>query len=236
MDTDGDGVITRAEWRGSEQSFRVHDWNGDGVLSGNEVRSGGSINDRQLEPESREFSDWTERGFAELDRNGDGRITRSEWRHDFEAFRRADRNGDGVLTHAEFLGDSAEDDREFRASDRIIVVDAKQPWNDTGLVVREGDRVRIDAEGLVTLSTDPSDVAGPLGARSGRTATGAPFPQQRAGSLIARIGSEPVWIGDRGIIGRAPASGRFYLGVNDDFFPDNSGSFRVRIIIETGAR
>jgi hypothetical protein len=38
MDTDRDGVVTRAEWRGSDQAFRDHDTNGDGVLSGAEVR------------------------------------------------------------------------------------------------------------------------------------------------------------------------------------------------------
>ena len=38
MDTDRDGVVTRAEWRGSDQAFRNHDRNGDGVLSGAEVR------------------------------------------------------------------------------------------------------------------------------------------------------------------------------------------------------
>ena len=38
MDTDRDGVVTRAEWRGSDQAFQYHDTNGDGVLSGAEVR------------------------------------------------------------------------------------------------------------------------------------------------------------------------------------------------------
>jgi hypothetical protein len=38
MDTDHDGVVTRAEWRGTDQDFRNHDTNGDGVLSGAEVR------------------------------------------------------------------------------------------------------------------------------------------------------------------------------------------------------
>jgi hypothetical protein len=37
MDTDRDGVVTRAEWRGTDQAFRDHDTNGDGVLSGAEV-------------------------------------------------------------------------------------------------------------------------------------------------------------------------------------------------------
>lgn len=38
MDRDRDGVVTRAEWRGSDEAFRRHDTNGDGVLSGAEVR------------------------------------------------------------------------------------------------------------------------------------------------------------------------------------------------------
>src|SRR2546421_7806308 len=40
MDTSGDGVITRDEWRGNDRSFADHDCNGDGVLSGPEVRPG----------------------------------------------------------------------------------------------------------------------------------------------------------------------------------------------------
>lgn len=38
MDTDRDGVVTRAEWRGTDQAFRSQDTNGDGVLSGAEIR------------------------------------------------------------------------------------------------------------------------------------------------------------------------------------------------------
>lgn len=33
MDRNGDGVITRDEWRGNDKSFRKHDRNGDGVIS-----------------------------------------------------------------------------------------------------------------------------------------------------------------------------------------------------------
>src|SRR4051812_26410094 len=37
MNTDNDGVITRAEWTGDDECFRQHDLNHDGVLSGEEV-------------------------------------------------------------------------------------------------------------------------------------------------------------------------------------------------------
>jgi Ca2+-binding EF-hand superfamily protein len=117
MDRNHDGVITRDEWRGSDQSFKVHDWNGDGRLSGNEVRIGAAREDRASSDEpydyyEREyvFDDWTDRGFRALDHNRDGRITRDEWHFDREGFRRADHNGDGVLTRAEFFDEDAIDD------------------------------------------------------------------------------------------------------------------------------
>ena len=39
-DRNHDRVITRSEWRGSSRSFRRLDRNGDGVLSGREIREG----------------------------------------------------------------------------------------------------------------------------------------------------------------------------------------------------
>ena len=117
MDQNGDGVITRAEWRGSDQSFRVHDWNGDGVLAGNEVRVGAAreVPDEDYDQSRRpEFRNWTPRGFNSLDHDNDGRISRAEWHYDFEAFNRADRNRDNSLTRAEFLGTESDIDREDR--------------------------------------------------------------------------------------------------------------------------
>jgi Ca2+-binding EF-hand superfamily protein len=117
MDRNHDGIITRDEWRGSDQSFRVHDWNGDGQLSGNEVRIGAARDPRARDNDNfdyyeREytFDDWTDRGFRALDYNRDNRISRDEWHFDREEFRRADHNGDGVISRSEFFNQDGEDD------------------------------------------------------------------------------------------------------------------------------
>jgi Ca2+-binding EF-hand superfamily protein len=115
MDRNNDGQITRAEWRGSDRSFAVHDWNGDGVLSGDEVRVGAvrsrPTGDPAFDPyREYQFDDWTARGFTGLDHNRDGRITRDEWHFDLETFRRADHNGDGWVSRAEFLTEDLLDD------------------------------------------------------------------------------------------------------------------------------
>lgn len=131
MDRNGDGTITRDEWRGSDRSFRAHDWNGDERLSGNEVRVGGAreTTEDDYDPARRpQFRNWTERGFTNLDRNNDGRISRAEWYYDREAFVRADRDRDNALTKAEFLGTGVDDDRE----DRFEYLDA----NNNGRIER----------------------------------------------------------------------------------------------------
>jgi Ca2+-binding EF-hand superfamily protein len=113
-------VIARDEWRGSDQSFKVHDWNGDGKLSGNEVRVGASRDDRARGTASTDnfdyyereyvFDDWTDRGFRALDYNRDNRITSDEWHFDREGFRRADHNLDGNISRTEFFNQDAIDD------------------------------------------------------------------------------------------------------------------------------
>ena len=52
MDTDNNGAITRQEYSGDDQSFANHDWNGDGVLSGEEVRPGAHKPARHAKGES----------------------------------------------------------------------------------------------------------------------------------------------------------------------------------------
>jgi Ca2+-binding EF-hand superfamily protein len=149
MDRNRDGVITRREWRGSEASFRAHDWNGDGVLSGDEVRVGAvrqmNRNDDYTPSRQPSFYDWTQAGFDRLDTNGDGQIARNEWRSDYESFRRADQNDDNILSRREFLNADTDMDRE----DRFDYLDAnndgrieRSEWHSSADAFRWLDRNR----------------------------------------------------------------------------------------------
>jgi hypothetical protein len=220
MDRNGDGVISRAEWRGSRQSFEVHDWNNDGVLSGDELRVGAARDGRTLDDIRFERDE----RFEYLDVNNNGRIEPHEWHGSAEAFHRLDVNSDLMLTRAEF---AAPAESAIGTSGQLVIVSPNRQWVDTGIVVRQGDIVRFDVDGRVQLSADRSDVAGAAGALSGRLAPDAPMPGEPAGALIGRVGnSSPFGIGDQRSL-RAPASGRLYLGINDDHLADNAGEFRV---------
>jgi hypothetical protein len=100
MDRDRDGVITRAEWRGSDAAFRNQDWNGDGVLSGDEVRAG-ARKPADYRPDI-SAQGGPRNHFADLDRDGDGWIRRNEWRMGDMDFNRLDLNHDNRVSAFEF--------------------------------------------------------------------------------------------------------------------------------------
>jgi hypothetical protein len=102
MDTDGDGVITRAEWRGSDSAFRRADSNRDGVLSGTEVRVAGPAPVAARAGDAASLDQLNSR-FSRLDADSDGRLARSEWTGDAGAFELADADHDNIVTRSEFL-------------------------------------------------------------------------------------------------------------------------------------
>jgi phycobilisome linker polypeptide/uncharacterized protein DUF4214/EF hand domain-containing protein len=182
--------------------------------------------------------------FRDMDRNGDGVITRNEWRSasgSMPSFNRLDVNNDSRLTRYEFRG-RADEDRFGRADQdqfgvaptagESVVVDAQNEWTDSGLRVRAGDLMLFDATGTARLSGERGDIATAAGARSGRRAPDAPLSNQPAGALIGRIDNgQPFLIGNRRSI-RANSTGHLYLGVNDDYWEDNTGSFQVMVSVE----
>lgn len=89
-DRNGDGVISRSEFPGSAADFDRLDRNRDGVLSQADRGAAGQ-EQRQMR-------------FRGMDQNGDGVISRSEWRGNDKSFRKHDRNHDGVLSGDELRG------------------------------------------------------------------------------------------------------------------------------------
>ena len=120
---------------------------------------------------------------------------------------------------------------------RDVQVPARQEWVATGITVRQGDVIRLQTTGEVTLNED-----GSLRARSNGTAArqvdgNARMPNVPVGTLLGRIGPATTGFSQRNrafVIGdqtevTMPSDGELFLGVNDGHFEDNTGAFTVRI-------
>lgn len=112
--------------------------------------------------------------------------------------------------------------------ERQVIVSADIPWNDAGIEVRSGQTIYFEATGTVRWGRDRRD--GPEGEDNSPSNPNRPLPNRAAAALIGKVGlnsNDIFFIGSgQGAI-RLRASGRLYLGINDDYLPDNSGNFRV---------
>jgi hypothetical protein len=117
---------------------------------------------------------------------------------------------------------------------RVRADNASNGWNDSGLMVRAGQRLRITASGRVSLG----------GGRTS-TPTGLPNVADReklmrndpTGALIAVIGDDNddfIFVGSS-LEFTARRDGRLFLGVNDGNLNDNSGMFDVTVEAEAVA-
>lgn len=128
---------------------------------------------------------------------------------------------------------------------RTVSVPGIQPWTPTGIFLNAGAVVQISASGGVSFSRgskpgppagDPPDCLtvanGPYGWRA------APYVanQLPCSSLLGRVGENGVvfYVG-AGTTFRAATSGQLYLGVNDNNFGDNSGSWTAVLTVLSGA-
>jgi hypothetical protein len=123
-------------------------------------------------------------------------------------------------------------DRQDRPSglrERSLSVDSWNAWSDSGVDVRPGQMVYFTATGRVRWGPNRQDT--PSGERNSPRNDARPIPGRPAAGLIGRIGetSDYFFIGDDEGPVRMRAGGRLYLGVNDDFLKDNTGSFRVTV-------
>jgi hypothetical protein len=240
LDRNRDGLVTRNEWPGDDRSFNAHDWNRDGMLSGDEIHEAeraeaGRRAAEDLAARSRQTTEAVDKRFADLDRNRDARITRDEWNGSRDEFEALDKNRDWVLTRAEIAPPAPS--TEGATGSKVVLVQADRRWTDTGIDVRLTDRITFAATGQIWLSGERTDVAGPEGSSSGRRISGAPVPQAVAGVLIARIGASDAFdVGTRTAPVRAPRDGRLFLGVNDSRPADNQGAFQVEVTVQRSPR
>ena len=131
LDKNNNRVVSRSEWNGDDRSFANHDWNRDGVLSGDELIAGAprpdtarpdaarsdaarsdaarSDAERRATERSEPARDRERRGhesdevlFARMDTNRDNSLSRTEWTGSASDFARLDFNKDGVLSPYEF--------------------------------------------------------------------------------------------------------------------------------------
>ena len=127
MDTDHNGEVSRAEWRGSYRAFRNQDWNGDGKLSGDEIRVGA-----QRPGRGAAATGTAQDRFVALDSNRDGMLTRAEWHGSPVVFDALDANGDGLLTRDEAVGTGGDGQNEFTNLDVNgdgAIARNEWPWN-----------------------------------------------------------------------------------------------------------
>ena len=107
-------------------------------------------------------------------------------------------------------------------------VPANQPWTDTGLLVRQGEPIAFSTNGTIQFGRNMT--AGPGGNSDMGPRPGYPLRNASVGTLIGRVGnSAPFVVGATTAPIPMPADGRLYLGVNDDDYRDNTGTFDVQI-------
>jgi len=123
--------------------------------------------------------------------------------------------------------------RATRGREKTITVYGNQPWTDTGIDLEPNMTIEIIAEGQIAYDTGVN--VGPNGNR--RLDLGSyPVKNVGVGAVIAKVRyrdgreSNPVFIGTRNQVNTLQNEyGRLLVGVNDDNFSDNTGSYRVTI-------
>ena len=112
-------------------------------------------------------------------------------------------------------------------------------WTSTGLNLTPGTNIQMTASGVVTGMVGDGDPAGtPWGACSNQVGNSphgnVAVPGLPCWSLIGRFGNNTPFVVEDGV-GTAAESGTLFLGVNDNLYSDNVGSWSVTVSDEHGS-
>jgi hypothetical protein len=116
---------------------------------------------------------------------------------------------------------------EARYQTRTIDVSLGPNWIDSGVDIRRGERIRIDATGTIYAGRTRITPAG-----LSTTDPNSPLPQAAEGELIGVVGNEfdsPIIEIGSGREFTADRDGRLYLTINRGSYNDARGAFSVRI-------
>lgn len=113
---------------------------------------------------------------------------------------------------------------------KVLADNTANGWTNTGWVVKKGQRIRISGDGKVSLGKDKSS-----------TPSGEPDVEDKqkllknvaTGALIAVIGddnNEFIYIGAEREF-TATRDGALFLGINEGYLDDNTGSYNVKVEI-----
>ena len=119
--------------------------------------------------------------------------------------------------------------------EKIITVNGNQQWTDTGINVEPNMTFTITAEGSIQI--DSQNRSNPDGNRAANIGSLTyPMNEVGVGALIGKIhyrdggDSNLIFIGSHGEATSEPNErGSLFLGINDEYFRDNSGSYRVTV-------
>jgi hypothetical protein len=118
-----------------------------------------------------------------------------------------------------------------------IDVIGKRDWTSTGMIVKRGDRIRINASGSVTIDPVSGRTSAPEGT-SDLTDAKKLMADQPTGALIGVIGADNddfIFIG-RSSEFTATRDGLLFLSVNEGNLADNVGTFKAIIEVQSQRR
>lgn len=119
----------------------------------------------------------------------------------------------------------------------VIVIPGDSRGTDTGLDLRRGDRVMVNASGTVIANSRFGPISPEGRSESLAARQNYPVTDVGGGALVGYIQmpngqrTRPFYIGTQNTF-TAPVAGRLFLLINDEDYRDNSGSFSVRLSVQ----
>jgi hypothetical protein len=113
---------------------------------------------------------------------------------------------------------------------KVLADNTGNGWTNTGWVVKKGQRIRIEGDGKISLGRNQT--SSPSGVPSVEDQQKL-LKNVATGALIAVIGddnNEFIYIGAEREF-TATRDGALFLGINEGYLDDNSGSYTVKVVI-----